>query len=382
MKRPLAVVIAFLALLPVVSAWWGTAGIEVGDTVRIVSDGPGVSTAVSPPFNVNGTVEVFFEVRGEAELYLQVSYLNGTEFVDALPPVPVPVRENWTPFSTTVEGNGVAVLVFILDGPGWVEVRNLTVRPSKGPLEVTGRSTDLEVTLVMNDTFRPGETIRADFYIRSLSRTFTRVDINLTVLYHGFEVFSYSHPSWRTYAPGRTVHIYHETELPILTPPGRYELVFTVIPEGGEPVTLAVEIRVEPTPEWFALTAFLVASFLVTSLLLWRNRGTVRAWYSSLSPGQRLVLYAVLSLLLSALLLAAGAEDRANLVALVAYYFLLVGVLNLWFEYFEPKRDSPGLRLGLGLVLVGLLSYLSGVFLAPVFLALGVAVVLKTLAGG
>ncbi|WP_297512620.1 hypothetical protein [Thermococcus sp.] len=411
MKRLSAIVVAFFVLtLATASGWWGN-GVQVSETdstTKLTSNSTGIHTAISPKLPANETWNVSFEVKSSvSSLLVEPAYFNGTKFLFAKSPVPVSLKTSeWGRVSVIIPSEEKAqfsALVFIINGTGTVEVNDFSASKAKGQQtsqtqtgtlqptaqkggisNVTGSNSDIIVTVILNGTYKSGGTLRADFYITSREKTFTRVDISLKVYYHGIKVFSYSHPSWREYRPGKTVHIYKESRLPILTPPGRYELIFTITPEGGTPLTLTAEIQVKPTIEWFVLVLFFVGAIVGLIYVLIRHKWVLKnafRWYSKLSIGQRFVLYAVIGLSTSALILAAGAENLANDVAIFVYYLLLMGVLNLWVEYFEPKRDNPELRFGFSLILIGCLSYLSRDTLMkyPAFLLwlLGTALIVK-----
>ncbi len=72
-----------------------------------------------------------------------------------------------------------------------------------------------------------------------------------------------------------------------------------------------------------------------------------------LSTGQRFVLVAIVLLIFSAVVLALGREEMANSYAILAYYFLVIGVLNLLIEHHGQKKVIA--RRSLSCVLLALM---------------------------
>lgn len=82
----------------------------------------------------------------------------------------------------------------------------------------------------------------------------------------------------------------------------------------------------------------------------------------SLSVGQKFVLVAIILLVSAAIVLAVGNENDANRIAILAYYSLVLGVLNLLVEYVmnpEENRSDPypDLRAIVSLAVLGILMY-------------------------
>jgi len=82
----------------------------------------------------------------------------------------------------------------------------------------------------------------------------------------------------------------------------------------------------------------------------------------SLSLGQKFVLVAIILLISAAIVLASGNETDANRIAILTYYSLVLGVLNLLFEYIvNPEENQsdphPDLRAAISLAVLGILMY-------------------------
>ncbi len=82
----------------------------------------------------------------------------------------------------------------------------------------------------------------------------------------------------------------------------------------------------------------------------------------SLSLGQKFVLVAIVFLISAAFVLSSGDETEANRMAILAYYFLVLGVSNLIAEYImNPNEENsdphPILRAFLSLIALSTLIY-------------------------
>jgi dolichyl-diphosphooligosaccharide--protein glycosyltransferase len=110
-----------------------------------------------------------------------------------------------------------------------------------------------------------------------------------------------------------------------------------------------------------------------------RITGTIEA----LSLGQKFVLFAIISLVITAIVLALGKEEVANNIAILAYYLLIVGVLNCFVEYLT--KDKGKLRAIASLYILAVLLYLSkdilGVYPSVIAFALGTALAIKQSVG-
>jgi hypothetical protein len=101
--------------------------------------------------------------------------------------------------------------------------------------------------------------------------------------------------------------------------------------------------------------------------------GRITGTLEALSLGQKFVLFAIISLVITATVLALGKEEVANNIAIIAYYLLIVGVLNCFIEYFT--KDKGKIRAIASLYLLAVLLYLSkdifGVYPSVIAFALG-----------
>jgi len=218
---------------------------------------------------------------------------------------------------------------------------------------------DIKVEIFLNKTYHPGDTIRADFYITNKKGVINEIDIKLEVYYFGIKVFSYEHPSWREYSEGKMIHIFQESKLPIITPPGKYTLRFYITPIGRETKEISTSITVKPNAKWFLFVIIVIALFSGIVLLVKKYWKWIAKTYREFSIGQKFVFFAIIGLILAAVILALGAESYANDVAIIVYYLLVIGVLNEWIEYLEPKWDRKGAREATSIYLLAILMYLS-----------------------
>ncbi len=405
MKGKAVPILLLLLSLPLVSSGWIGHGVKVSEkngVVIAVSNETGIHVLISPMKPANTTWNCSFMVKGEGIEYLLVEpgyFSSNGSFLSAKSPTLIGNGSfGWKNASIVippVKGASLSAAIFVINGTGRVEIANITFErvvpkpeqaqstpesstsgtpqqsstPTAINRDLTGNiqklvinGTDMSVVIIINSTYHPGETIRADFFITNKVGTLNEIDIGLDVYYFGVKVFSYSHPSWREYPAGKTVHIYQESKLPAITPPGRYKLQFYITPVGRETLEVSGEITVLPNLEWFLLMGFLLVLFAgAVYVVLRRERylGWLVKAYNEFSAGQKFIFFAVIGLILAALILAMGAENYANDVAIFVYYLLLVGILNLWIEYFEPRWDVEEIRMGVSILLLAGLVYLS-----------------------
>ncbi|ALV63869.1 hypothetical protein ADU37_CDS21720 [Thermococcus sp. 2319x1] len=218
---------------------------------------------------------------------------------------------------------------------------------------------DIKIEIFLNKTYHPGDTIRADFYITNKKGVINEIDIKLEVYYFGIKVFSYEHPSWREYSKGKTIHIFQESKLPIITPPGKYILKFYITPVGRETKEISTSITVKPNAKWFLFVITVIALFSGIVLLVKKYWKLIAKTYKEFSIGQKFVFFAIIGLITAAVILALGAENYANDVAIAVYYLLVIGVLNEWIEYLEPKWDRKDVRGVVSVYVLAFLLYLS-----------------------
>ncbi len=392
--------------LPLVTSGWIGHGVTVGekgDIITAISNGTGFHTLVSPMMRANVTWNCSFSVKtiGTKSIFVEAGYFssNGSFLFAKTPKLIGKGSFEWKSISILVpayKNADLSALIFVINGSGKAEITNFTCkkaifsskithptpRPSsekhsptalpqgttKNTKKLVINDTGVSVVILLNGTYHPGGTIRADFFITNKVGTLNEIDIRLDVYYFGVKVFSYSHPSWREYPAGKTVHIYQEAKLPIITPPGRYLLKFYITPEGRETKVVSTEITVLPNSTWFVLMSIIIGIIAGTVYAL-IHRDRYLRWiinpYKEFTVGQKFVFFAIIGLIVSAIILALGAENYANDVAIFVYYLLLVGVLNLWVEYFEPKWDNEEIRKGFSVLLLAGLSYLSKDALTP-----------------
>ncbi|WP_157092396.1 hypothetical protein [Thermococcus chitonophagus] len=321
---------------------------------------------------------------------------------------------NLTVIATPQKDANFTALMFVFNGSGTLFIRNFTATPvNASSLSVNStfiarylsltdillelkpkkylivNESDLVALIILNgEEYHPGDEIRADFYIMNKVGIVDEVDIKLEVYYHGIKVYSYSHPSWREYSAGKIVHIFQSSRLPRITPPGKYTLKFYITPKGREPKVATTTIVVKPTLSWFAMVFVAISFMLLLGIVLVKAPKFIepavlglKKAYKEFSVGQKFVFYAIVGLILSAIVLALGAENYANDIAIGVYYLLLIGVINLWIEYFEPKWDNPNIRTIASFYLLALLLYLSRVQLTiyPSMISLGIGISLSVL---
>lgn len=397
---PLILIILLLPLASAREGWRGN-GVSVegnGTLLKATSTGKGVNTLISPPTPINTTLKYSFSIKGEntSEVLAEIAYFNenGT-FIFARNVTFIGRGSfDWKKVEITAvpfKKARFSSLLIAINSTGVIYLRNFTVgviKPKENtatktetktetPRETEAKTTEtgkevnknlqklliddegIRVEILLNKTYRPGDKIRADFYITNKKGTINEIDVKLEVYYLGIKVFSYGHPSWREYAEGKKIHIFQESGLPLITPPGKYTLKFYITPVGGETRGVSTSITVEPNLKWFLFLITLIALFVGVIFLIKKYwRGIIKR-YQDFSIGQKFVFFAVIGLIAAAVILGLGAENYANDVAIMVYYLLVIGVLNEWIEYLEPRWDREDARAVFSVYLLALLTYLS-----------------------
>ncbi|WP_367884754.1 hypothetical protein [Thermococcus sp. JCM 11816] len=234
--------------------------------IKAASTRSGLNTLISPLFPINTTLKYSFSIRSEGtkEVLAEIAYFAENRTFMFAKNVTVLGNgsfgwKNVEIVALPAEGGATfSSLVIAINGTGMVYIDNFTVseaKPTEKPemesmtqtktggapkkTETTtsqeiGKGTipyensqklsidddDIKVEVFLNKTYHPpGDTIRADFYITNKKGVIYEIDIRLDVYYLGIKVFSYEHPSWREYREGKTVHIFQESKLPVITPP-------------------------------------------------------------------------------------------------------------------------------------------------------------------
>ncbi|WP_087036249.1 hypothetical protein [Thermococcus litoralis] len=403
MKKLIALMfIAMLFTFALAQEKWQGNGVNIehnGTTLKATSTREGFNTLISPQFPINTTLKYSFSIKGENTngVLAEIAYFNENRtFIFAKNVTFIGkgsfglknVEITATPFKEAKFSS----LVIVINGIGTVYLDNFTVsevKPIEKPKTESTTQTkteppatqeikketmtnetenlqklsiddeDIKVEIFLNKTYRPGDTMRADFYITNKKGVVNEIDIKLEVYYLGIKVFSYEHPSWREYSEGKTIHIFQESKLPIITPPGKYTLKFHITPVGRETKEVETTITVKPNLEWALFILFLALSLIGVAFLIKKHWKLLAKTYKGFSIGQRFVFFAVVGLIIAAVILALGAENYANDVAIVVYYLLLIGILNEWIEYLEPKWDRKEVREVISIYLLALLMYLS-----------------------
>ena len=395
--------IAMLFTFALAQEEWQGNGINIehnGTVLKATSTREGFNTLISPLIPINTTLKYSFSIKGENTngVLAEIAYFDENKtFIFAknvtfigegplgwknLELMAIPYKE--AKFSS---------LMVVINGTGTIYLDNFTITEIKSiekpktettetpkktettTLQETKKETltnetenlqrlliddeDIKIEIFLNKTYRPGDTIRADFYITNKQGVINEIDIKLEVYYFGIKVFSYEHPSWREYSEGETIHIFHESKLPIITPPGKYTLKFYITPVGREIKEVSTPIIVKPNVKWFLFVITVIALFSGIVLLVKKYWKWIAKTYREFSIGQKFVFFAIIGLILAAVILAFGAENYANDVAIILYYLLVIGVLNEWVEYLGPKWDRKGAREATSIYLLALLMYLS-----------------------
>lgn len=293
MKKLIALMfIAMLLTFALAQEEWQDNGVNIehnGTVLKATSTREGFNTLISLQVPINTTLKYSFSIKGENTngVLAEIAYFNENRtFIFAKNVTFIGkgsfglknVEITATPFKEAKFSS----LVIIMNGTGTVYLDNFTVSEVKAiekpkiesktqtkteppatqeiKKETMTNETenlqklsiddeDIKVEIFLNKTYRPGDTMRADFYITNKKGVVNEIDIKLEVYYLGIKVFSYEHPSWREYSEGKTIHIFQESKLPIITPPGKYTLKFHITPVGRETKEVETTITVKPNLE-------------------------------------------------------------------------------------------------------------------------------------
>ena len=268
----------------------------------------------------------------------------------------------------------------------------------------------------LEPSYMPGET--ATFHIDVANqREFSiyQVNFSLTVKSISFleaPVHSMEGSSTKVFLPEKfeRMRTYPaeavEVRLPEFIPPGYYVLELQAEPSGLEaPPKAFIIIYVKASTSIFAtllsasffsvgvygLLDFgahvdlsnLPKNFFLRRLALFSYSLNVKALnaevafertFNNFSIGQKFIFLAICSLIMTLLPLMLRFETFANDLAILTYFSLVIGVVNLSWENFKTKtvdlKLHPSSRLVLSLIALGLLAYLSNRILGTLIFAL------------
>jgi len=251
-----------------------------------------------------------------------------------------------------------------------------------------------------------GETAIFHIDILNLQEfSISRVDFSLNVkalCLFGLNVLSIEDYSTRTFKPGKLERIIVERSLPAFIPPGFFTLELSARPSILKaPPKASITICVKPSTSSTItpLTALVFSSVIYTLLTLGAHvdvsklpespalrRLALFAYLSNVrseevdeafkktfinfSIGQKFVFLGISALIMAAFPLIVGPEGFANDLAILAYFSLTIGIVNLLWETSKHKTTNlklhPSIRLILSLSILGLLTYFSNMILATV----------------
>jgi len=273
-------------------------------------------------------------------------------------------------------------------------------------------------------SYIPGE--RAIFYIDVLNiREFPifRVNFSLNVKassLFGLDVYSTEGYSTRAFMPGKFERMQTlskdavEVSLPAFLPPGFYTLELSAKPQIlKSPPKVALVIYVEPSTSAIAapLTTLVFSGTLYIMLTLGarvdagklsKNPAArklalfsysiniksqevamaLKRTFINFSIGQKFVFLGICFLITATLPLILRFEGPANDLAILAYFSLMIGVINLLWESSKPRiinlQLHPSVRLMLSLINLGLLTYLSNKILGTMILVFTLYIAIRT----
>jgi hypothetical protein len=242
-------------------------------------------------------------------------------------------------------GEGESYFEFIQQPSGYEKRRIEFQIKGKGQVRV-----EAEVTEIIPDSRFDGEYYNIYLFTQSMDanqgfkgkmmiyskRSFSTLSYSLKLSYFGREIFeeSKSLTSKSKFARGKLSEIELNIPARFFILPGTYSIEMT-----SNDWKFSKSINV-----WLSISSVVLFAFIASIVYGGvRYRREMGEWLNSLTVGQKLVLVAILLLIFSALSIAFENEKSANLISILAYYFLVLGVGNLTAEYLlERGRKNEG----------------------------------------
>jgi len=275
----------------------------------------------------------------------------------------------------------------------------------------------------LKPSYTPGEEATFNIYVSNLGEyPIYQVNFTLTVKAQslfGATVYSMEGSSTRIFVPGifERMRTYPadavEVILPEYIPPGFYILELSAKPSGLKPPPRAsIVIYVEPStsiintlltvlifsgaihipldlgahvdpdnlPKNYILRNLALFAYLINVRSLHADVG-IRRTFNNFSVGQKFVFLAICSLIMTIFPVVLRFETFANDLAILIYFSLVIGVVNLFWENFKTKTTNlklhPSSRLLLSLIALGLSTYLSNKILGTLIFALTLFVLIR-----
>lgn len=199
----------------------------------------------------------------------------------------------------------------------------------------------LNITFYTDKAYvQPGENLTFYFEITNNKvKSIKQINITSRINYVGDVVYSGNEVLPRNYQKGETIKIEINETLPITTTPGEYLLTTNLKIENISDRWLVYEIYVQPrNPQMFPY--LLLTLIFGVILYLDYTMNVLKTFTSFISRnftlftgGQKFAFLGVVALIISALTLAGGLDSLANEFAIIAYFFLVIGVANNLLDY-------------------------------------------------
>jgi len=225
---------------------------------------------------------------------------------------------------------------------------NITLRTESYVLAGETKIFNLDITNKKNETIR-------------------KIDMEVEVTYLGKVVYHDQGASIRDYNPGQKVTVYIKRHIPVLTPPGAYNIQLHIKPENLGERYLEYTVYVRPSIYQLLMSLLAIISF---DLLLYRFDKMKKLILSltsfiSKKPGdfkhfkywQQFVCIGIVLLVIAAFTVTFGVESIANQFAIIAYFLILIGTTNNLLEYI--KLGDPKINYALSTYLLSAVIYLS-----------------------
>ena len=209
---------------------------------------------------------------------------------------------------------------------------------------------DIAITFLSTKSlYRSGENLDFHIYVDNKGDEFiSNIDFTINVRYVSIsdvKIFSKDHYSDRGFNGG-TIDIIRigsrghiDVILPSITPSGIYELELVATPENKDTLPPA-KVRMFVVQRPIHLSLYLFGMILFFILYKKFEAKKFEAAFVDFSIGQKFVFGGICLLISTAVVLSVGLSMFADKFAILAYYSLVVGVLNILFENFQESRES------------------------------------------
>ena len=293
---------------------------------------------------LDGTASVGLMLNG------QVNYIESEEIKKGF---------NRIELEITPEFKGKPVLVLEFKGNGKATILELDVNTFKKYFKAENKN--YIVAIKTNEVSNTDDRLKARIQVYS-KKDFEKFEYRVIFKYMGFTIFSDNKTIVKNFKSGRVFSFSEKFDLNF---PGYYELILY-----SKDWKFSKTIFILPTLTNLLTFGLTILIFVTISVTTVKHRHEILKWIKGLSVGQKFVLAAIFSLIFAAIALTMNDKENANIIAILAYFFLVLGVGNLVVEYILANKDKdeevaeiydpyPEVRALISLVLLSILIFLT-----------------------